>query len=83
QGFSKAAHAHAVRGGRDAKRGLTAWTARVVEALDPPTWSVENVPPSPGIDLMRERIEWLTETLAGPLEPVAPDSADDGEPVRV
>jgi para-nitrobenzyl esterase len=48
-----------------------------------PMSGVENVPPSPGIDLMRERIEWLTETLAGPLEPVAPDSADDGEPVRV
>ena len=48
-----------------------------------PMSGVENVPPSPGIDLMRERIEWLTETLAGPLEPVAPDSADDGEPVEV
>ena len=32
---------------------------------------------------MRERIEWLTETLAAPLEPVAPDLADGSERVEV
>jgi hypothetical protein len=30
---------------------------------------VEVVPPSPGIDVMRERIAWLTETLAESVEP--------------
>ena len=48
-----------------------------------PKSGVENVQPSPGIDLMRERIEWLTETLAAPLEPVAPDLADGSERVEV
>lgn len=31
-----------------------------------PQSGVANVPPSPGIDVMRERIEWLTETLGSP-----------------
>ena len=48
-----------------------------------PQSGVANVPPSPGIDLMRERIAWLTETLAAPLDPASAGpvaASDEPEP---
>ena len=50
--------------------------------FDRPRSSVQSCPPQPGLDVMRERIAWLTETLQGPvgLGAAAPDideSADD------
>ena len=40
-----------------------------------PESGVAGVPQSPGMDLMRERIDWLTDTLGAPAAPAAP--ADD------
>jgi para-nitrobenzyl esterase len=51
-----------------------------------PQSGVAIVPPSPGIDVMRERIEWLTETLAGPVDHLtdpAVDDSDEPEPESV
>ncbi len=51
-----------------------------------PRSGVANVPPSPGIDLMRERIEWLTETLSAPFDAgsgAATSDSDEPEPESV
>jgi para-nitrobenzyl esterase len=46
-----------------------------------PQSGVATVPPSPGIDVMRERIDWLTETLAAPTEqPDVAPATDSDEP---
>ena len=53
-----------------------------------PESGVTNVLPSPGIDLMRERIGWLSESLSAPFDvapteasPTANGHADDQAPV--
>jgi hypothetical protein len=40
-----------------------------------PASGTKNVPQSPGMDLMRERIGWLTESLAAPFDGVSRDVA--------
>jgi hypothetical protein len=34
--------------------------------FDRPTSGVERIPPQPGLDVMRERIDWLTGTFGRP-----------------
>ena len=40
-----------------------------------PVSGTKSVPQSPGMDLMRERIGWLTESLAAPFDGLSPDAA--------
>ncbi len=52
--------------------------------FDRPRSSVETCPPEPGLDLMRERVEWLTEQLRAPVpEATSTATTADGGDARV